>query len=229
MLEERIHELKEAILLLSKLSAGLKSGLSPELSLKKAIENHTGTLKPLLAKIEKKLALQSTPPPKLLKQLSQKTRNPRLRAAIQVTSTTLQKNATKAGKTLEEIISILTEDLKLLEERKRQLKAQEIKLKTIILTSAIAQGTLSALIPQLKTTLSPLTPEQTWTTPIILAATLTATTYLIARATTLNPTKTPLTALTLFTTAYYITSTLTQALQIQTILNTITWLTSQTK
>lgn len=229
MLEERIRELKEAISLLSKLSADLKSGLSPELSLKRATENHTGTLKPHLAEIEKELALQSTPPSKLLKQLSQKTRNPRLKAAIHATSTAIQKNSTEAGKTLEEIISVLTEDLKLLEERKRQLNAQEIKLKTITLTSAIAQGALSALIPQLKTILTPLTPEQTWTTPIILAASLTATTYLIARATTLNPTRTPLTALTIFTAAYYITSTLTQTLQLQTLLNATTWLASQAK
>ncbi|MBS7288618.1 MAG: hypothetical protein KIH01_07715, partial [Candidatus Freyarchaeota archaeon] len=209
MLKEKTREVKEAVALLSSVSAGLKSGLSPELSLERAITNYDGPLKPALLKVRENLIVCSLSPDKALKQFSEKIGSPRLRIAIQILSFALQKDALKAGEMLEEILSELIEDLKITEERERQLKTQEIKLKITIFATSCAQGALSSLIPQLKLTLTSLlrvTPEQNWVIPLALAASLTLTTYIIARATSLNRATTPLTALASFLTSFYAAS-----------------------
>lgn len=231
MLKERTREVKEAVTLLSSVSAGLKSGLSPELSLERAITNYDGPLKPALLEVREKIVACSLPPDKVLKQFSEKIGSPRLRIATQILSFALQKDASKAGEMLEEMLSELIEDIKIMEERERQLKAQEIKLKIIIFATSCAQGALSALIPQLKLTLTSLLraiPEQNWVTPLILVASLTLTTYIIAHATSLNRATTPLTALALFLASFYAASALTRTLSMQAILNVLSWLLAYT-
>lgn len=128
---------------------------------------------------------------------------------------------------LEEAIRELTEDLKLAEERERHIKAQHTKLIIILLATSLAQGTLTALIPNLKLTLTTTlgaAPKQDLITPLLFATSLTATSYIITRTTNLNHKKIPLYTLALFLTSFYITSTITNTATIQTILNTITWI-----
>ncbi|MBS7246955.1 MAG: type II secretion system F family protein [Candidatus Freyarchaeota archaeon] len=224
MLKERIQELKAVATLLSGICSGLKSGLSPESSLERAINtNYNSPLKPTLSEIRNRLIINALTPAEALKQLSENIRSPRLRATLQILSSTIKKNASKTGEILEEILSELMEDLKTMEEHERQIKAQEIKLKIIIFTTSCAQGALSSLIPQLKLILTPLLgtiTDQNWITLIILAASTTLTTYIITRATSLNRTTTPL-ALTLFLISFYTTSLLTKALSTQSLLNII--------
>lgn len=229
MLKERIQELKDVATLLSSICSGLKSGLSPESSLERAIANanYNAPLKPALSKIRNQLIINALTPSEALKQLSEVIRSPRLRIILQILSSTIKKNASKTGEMLEEILSELMEDLKTMEERERQIKAQEIKLKIIIFTTSCAQGALSSLIPQLKLTLTPLLgtiTDQNWITLTTLAASITLTTYIVTRATSLNRTTTPLIALTLFLISFYTTSILTKTLSTQFLLNIINWL-----
>ncbi len=231
MLKEEISEARNIATILSGISLGLKSGLSPELSIEKAITNYDGPLKPVMSEIRKKLVINSLPPTEALKQLSDKIRNPRLRIILQIVSSMIKKNASKTGEILEEILSELMEDLKITEERERQIKAQEIKLKIIIFTTSCAQGTLSALIPQLKLTITGFIgnllgtiTEQSWAIPIVLAASITLTTHIITRVTSLNRTTTPLITLTLFLASFYTASVFAKTLSIQTALNLLSWL-----